>query len=171
MAYFLDILLCAARFTSKSKIPFQASKNDVKENGIGDESMEVDGVKRSPSAPKVPSLKKQASFQSALSVLQQMVNEYDDQGFTPLLLACEMYMNYTKPPKRNNVSLYHLHKCAFWITSWRVIPSLVGTRSKLLLRGRKKDLGNCCTRLKAEDNSFLGLLHTIGQGFDYCLII
>lgn len=39
------------------------------------------------------------------------------------------------------------------------------------LRGRKKDLGNCCTRLKAEDNSFLGLLHTIGQGFDYCLII
>lgn len=113
MAYFLDILLCAARFTSKSKIPFQASKNDVKENGIGDESMEVDGVKKSPSAPKVPSLKKQASFQSALSVLQQMVNEYDDQGFTPLLLACEMYMNYTKPPKRNNVSLYHLHKCAF----------------------------------------------------------
>lgn len=111
MAYFLDILLCAARFTSKSKIPFQASKNDVKENGIGDESMEVDGVKKSPSAPKVPSLKKQASFQSALSVLQQMVNEYDDQGFTPLLLACEMYMNYTKPPKRNNVSLYHLHKC------------------------------------------------------------
>lgn len=113
MAYFLDILLCAARFTSKSKIPFQASKNDVKENGIGDESMEVDGVKKSPSAPKVPSLKKQASFQSALSVLQQMVNEYDDQGFTPLLLACEMYMNYTKPPKRNDVSLYHLHKCAF----------------------------------------------------------
>nr|XP_034325804.1 poly [ADP-ribose] polymerase tankyrase-like isoform X4 [Crassostrea gigas] len=80
----------------------EASKNDVKENGIGDESMEVDGVKKSPSAPKVPSLKKQASFQSALSVLQQMVNEYDDQGFTPLLLACEMYMNYTKPPKRNN---------------------------------------------------------------------
>lgn len=113
MAYFLDILLCAARFTSKSKIPFQASKNDVKENGIGDESMEVDGVKKSPSAPKVPSLKKQTSFQSALSVLQQMVNEYDDQGFTPLLLACEMYMNYTKPPKRNNVSLYQLHKCAF----------------------------------------------------------
>lgn len=80
----------------------EASKNDVKENGIGDESMEVDGVKKSPTAPKVPSLKKQASFQSALSVLQQMVNEYDDQGFTPLLLACEMYMNYRKPPKRND---------------------------------------------------------------------
>lgn len=98
-----------------SKTPFQASKNDVKENGIGDESMEVDGVKKSPTAPKVPSLKKQASFQSALSVLQQMVNEYDDQGFTPLLLACEMYMNYRKPPKRNDVSLHHLHRCAFLI--------------------------------------------------------
>lgn len=170
MAYFLDILLCGARFTSKSKILFQASKNDVKENGIGDESMEVDGVKKSPSAPKVPSLKKQASFQSALSVLQQMVNEYDDQGFTPLLLACEMYMNYTKPPKRNNVSLYHLH---FESLPEGLFHAWLGHGQNYCFEVEKKDLGNCCTctRLKAEDNSFLGLLHTIGQGFDYCLII
>ncbi|XP_078315747.1 poly [ADP-ribose] polymerase tankyrase-like isoform X2 [Crassostrea virginica] len=80
----------------------EASKNDVKENGI-DDRMEVDDVKRTPPPPKVPSLKKQASFQSALSVLQQMVQEYDNEGFTPLLLACEMYMNYSKP-RRNEAS-------------------------------------------------------------------
>lgn len=75
----------------------------MKENGI-DDRMEVDDVKRTPPPPKVPSLKKQASFQSALSVLQQMVQEYDNDGFTPLLLACEMYMNYRKP-RRNEASV------------------------------------------------------------------
>ncbi|XP_061174017.1 poly [ADP-ribose] polymerase tankyrase-like isoform X2 [Saccostrea echinata] len=72
----------------------EASKNDVKENGI-EESMDVDGVKNAQTA-KIPSLKKQASFQSAVSVLQQMANDYDDQGFTPLLLACEMYMQFRR---------------------------------------------------------------------------
>lgn len=72
----------------------------MKENGIDDR---MDGVKNAPTT-KVPSLKKQSSFQSALGVLQQMVNEYDDQGFTPLLLACEKYKDYMKE-RRHDVSV------------------------------------------------------------------
>lgn len=58
MVYFLDILFCVVRFISKLKILFQVFKNDVKENGIGDESMEVDGVKKSFFVLKVSFLKK-----------------------------------------------------------------------------------------------------------------
>jgi hypothetical protein len=78
----------------------------VKENGI-DDRMDVDGVKNAP-ATKVPSLKKQSSFQSALGVLQQMVNEYDNQGYTPLLLACEKYKDYRKEYRYNVSVVMHV---------------------------------------------------------------
>jgi hypothetical protein len=37
-----------------------------------------------------------------------------------------------------------------------------GKESKLLFLGSEEDLGNCCPRPKASDNSFPGLLHYLG---------
>ncbi|OWF45703.1 Poly(ADP-ribose) polymerase pme-5 [Mizuhopecten yessoensis] len=73
--------------------------NNIKENGL-DEKMEVDSndngdVVKMDKEPEIPKLKKVMSFRSGLEGIKQMVTEVDHSGYTPFLLACCTYANFT----------------------------------------------------------------------------
>ncbi|XP_033735456.1 poly [ADP-ribose] polymerase tankyrase-like [Pecten maximus] len=93
--------------------------NNIKENGL-DEKMEVDSNENGNAVkmdkePEIPKLKKVMSFRSGLEGIKQMVTEVDHSGYTPFLLACCTYSNFTKPNnmKDSEVPKVYQNGCNF----------------------------------------------------------
>jgi hypothetical protein len=61
------------------------------------------------------------------------------------------------PPSEKKITWLQATFTIHW--QYTVISCLIGKQSKMLFRSSGKDLGNCCPRPFAKDNSFPCLLH------------